>query len=129
MRGLAKASAGALAMVLQIACVVEAVLEDLALRILQHSREGIPSLPPSKLAKVRKKVEKSKEHLGFRRVISIFAESNVFDEDPAFYARLVELSTLRNRVHISNRKHMEPADKGICSWKRPKLTQRNSAKS
>jgi hypothetical protein len=65
--------------VFQIACVVEAVLVDLALRILQHTREGVPSLPPSKLAKVRRKVEKSKEHLGFRRVISIFADSDVFD--------------------------------------------------
>ena len=98
--------------VFQIACVVEAVLVDLALRILQHTREGVPALAPTNLAKVRKKVEKSKEHLGFRRVISIFAESNVFDEEPEFYSRLVELSTLRNRVHISNRKHMEPADEG-----------------
>lgn len=96
--------------VFQIACVVEAVLVDLALRILQHTREGVPSLPPSKLAKVRKKVEKSKDHLGFRRVISIFAESNTFDEEPEFYSRLVQLSTVRNRVHISNRKHMEPLD-------------------
>lgn len=85
---------------------------DLALRILQHNREGVPSLAPSKLAKVRKKIEKSKEHLGFRRVISIFSESNVFDADPAFYSRLVELSTLRNRVHTSNRKRMEPLDEG-----------------
>jgi hypothetical protein len=98
--------------VVQIACITEAVLVDLALRILQHTRGGVPSIPPSKLAKVRKKVEKSKEHLGFRRVISIFAESNVFDADPSFYSRLVELSTLRNRVHISNRKRLEPADEG-----------------
>jgi hypothetical protein len=98
--------------VFQIACVVEAVLVDLALRILQHTREGVPSLTPEKLAKVRKRVEKSQEHLGFRRVISIFAESDVFNADPEFYSRLVELSTLRNRVHISNRKHMEPADEG-----------------
>ena len=85
---------------------------DLALRILQHTREGVPSIPPSKLAKVRKKVEKSQDHLGFRRVISIFAETNIFEEEPEFYSRLVELSQLRNRVHISNRKHMEPADEG-----------------
>jgi hypothetical protein len=98
--------------VVQIACVAEAVLVDLALRILQHTREGVPSLPSSTLAKVRKKVEKSQEHLGFRRVISIFAESDVFDEDPDFYSRLVELSTLRNRAHISNRKHIEPLDEG-----------------
>jgi len=99
--------------VFQIACVVEAVLVDLALRILQHTREGVPALTPEKLAKVRKKVDKSQEHLGFRRVISIFAETNVFDEEPQFYERLVNLSTLRNRVHISNRKHMEPADEGV----------------
>jgi hypothetical protein len=98
--------------VFQIACVVEAVLVDLALRILQHTREGVDNLPPAKLAAVRKKVERSKEHLAFRRVISIFEESNVFNEDPSFYSRLVELSQLRNRIHISNRKRMEPLNEG-----------------
>ncbi len=98
--------------VFQIACVVEAVLVDLALRILQHTREGVDSLPPSKLAAIRRKVERSQEHLGFRRVISIFEEFNLFNEDPSFYSRLVELSKLRNRVHISNRKRMEPLNEG-----------------
>jgi hypothetical protein len=98
--------------VFQIACVVEAVLVDLALRILQHTREGVPALTPANLAKLRKKADKSQDHLGFRRVISIFAESDAFDTDPEFYSRLVELSTLRNRVHISNRKRMQPLDEG-----------------
>lgn len=51
-------------------------------------------------------------NLGFRRVNSIFAESSPFDEGPVFFARLVELSTLRNRLHVSNRNHIEPADEG-----------------
>jgi hypothetical protein len=94
--------------VFQIACVVEALLVDLALRILQHTREGVGSLPSAKLDAIRKKVERSKKDLRFRLLITIFEQSNVFDEDPAFYSRLVELSKLRNRVHISNRKRMEP---------------------
>lgn len=94
--------------VFQIAAVVEAVLVDLALRILLHTREGVGSLPSSTLAAVREKVERSHDHLAFRRVITIFADADLFDEDPAFYARLVELSQLRNRVHISNTKRMEP---------------------
>lgn len=89
------------------------MLVDLALRILHHTREGVDNVPASTLTKVRTKVERSKEHLGFRRVISIFEESNLFDEDPSFYSRLVELSTLRNRVHISNRKKMEPLNEGV----------------
>ena len=88
--------------VFQIACVVEAMLVDLALRILLHTREGVDNLPPAKLAVVRKKVERSKKDLGFRRVISIFAESNVFDEDPAFYSRLVELLICAQSAHVSS---------------------------
>lgn len=96
--------------VVQIACVAEAVLVDLALRILHHTREGVANIPAPTLALMRGKVERSKKHLTFRRVISVCEESNVFDEDPTFYARLVELATRRNRVHISNRKGMAPAD-------------------
>lgn len=99
--------------VLQIACVVEAVLVDLALRMLLNTREGVDSLPPATLVKVRKQVEKSRDRLTFRRLISILAKSNVFNEDPSFYARLVELSKLRNRVHISNRTRMEPLNEGV----------------
>jgi len=54
-------------------------------------------------------------------VISIFAESNFFDEDTAFYPRLVELSQLRNRMNISNPKHMEPADEGDLFLERAKI--------
>jgi hypothetical protein len=99
------------------------------LRILQHTREGVPALPPSTFAKVRKQVEKSQDHLGFRRVISIFVESNVFDHDPEFYARLVEISMLRNKVHISNRKRIEPLDEGLCSLTARRLKPSRSAKS
>ena len=98
--------------VFQIACVVEALLVDLALRILQHTREGVDSLPPSTLADIRKKLERSKKDLRFRLVITVFEQSNVFNEDPSFYSRLVELSKLRNRVHISNRKRVEPLNEG-----------------
>lgn len=98
--------------VVQIACVAEALLVDLALRTVLHSKNGVPNLPAPTLLVVRQKVEKSKKSLPFRRLITIFQESNVFDEDPRFYARLVELTRLRNRVHISNRKHIEPADEG-----------------
>jgi hypothetical protein len=98
--------------VVQIACVAEAVLVDLALRTLLQFKEGVPNIPPATLLVLRAKVEKSKQKLTFRRLISILEQSNVFDEEPSFYARLVELATRRNRVHISNRGGMAPADEG-----------------
>jgi hypothetical protein len=115
--------------VFQIACAVEAVLVDLALRILQHTREGVSGLPHSKLAKVRKKVEKSKEHLGFRRVISIFAESNVFDEDPAFYARLWSCLRCDTGCTSATASTWSTSTRATSSSTPPRLPLRSSAKS
>jgi hypothetical protein len=41
----------------------------------------------------------------------------------------VEISMLRNKVHISNRKRIEPLDEGLCSLTARRLKPSRSAKS
>lgn len=99
--------------VIQIACVVEAVLYDLAWRIARAQREKVGSISLPSARAIRTKVERAQGHLTFRRLITILGESNVFDKDAAFYDNLHGLAERRNRLHISNEKGLAPRDEHL----------------
>ncbi len=86
--------------------IIEALLYDFLLRVRRNTIEGVEGLDEDIVQMIRTS-DYNLSQLG--ALISIAEQSDLFNEpDSKFYSRLVELSHLRNRVHIQNIWRNEP---------------------
>jgi hypothetical protein len=83
-------------MVVQAGSIVEAALDQIIYRVLNYTREGVPSIPVEDLYKIRgRKIER------FNNIIQTMKTRKLLDGlGGTIYDDLHRLRKLRNRVHI-----------------------------
>jgi len=86
--------------------IIEALLYDFLLRVRRNIREGVDGLDEDIMTMIRTSDYNLSQ---FGALIAIAEKNDLFNErDSKFYSRLIELSHLRNRVHIQNIHKNEP---------------------
>lgn len=95
--------------VILLAAIVEAILYDFHLRIRANRHEGITNLHDDVIAYIRgKNIDE------FEKYIASARKHNLFDrQSESFYKKLDELRLVRNRIHIQNKKFLEPRDENL----------------
>jgi len=100
--------------------VIEALLYDFLLRVRRNTREGVDGLDEDIMQRIRTSDYNLNQ---FGALIAIAEENDLFNEpDSKFYSRLVELSHLRNRLHIQNIWRNEPLAEREAFTERRKIS-------
>lgn len=106
-----------------ITSIIEAILYDFYHRAKFHTREGVANIRIEILTYIRSEKGLSK----FGRYIATAKKHDLFaGMGSNFYDDLIELSKIRNRIHIQNDKNeFEPDDKSAFNSTRKRLAEQS----
>lgn len=100
--------------------IIEVLLYDFLLRVRRNTIEGVEGLEEDIMQMIRSSDYNLSQ---FGALITIAEQSDLFNEpDSKFYSRLVELSHLRNRIHIQNIWRNEPFAERLAFTERRKIS-------
>lgn len=100
--------------------IIEALIYDFLSRVRKNTLEGVEGLDKDIMQMIRGSDYNLNQ---FGALISIAEQSDLFDEpDSIFYSRLIELSHLRNRIHIQNTWRNQPLSERLAFTERRKIS-------